>query len=176
MSTRRARLITKALKYLKKARRRRGGADRMTGQKLGHVLQGELKRDPAGNLVGTGYHHRPGGHDLPNRRTGAITATHPNGVYDAKPEYRNPKPPPDWVPKKFNATNTYFPDGWSAHDVDEGISEAFKSGKRLPDGKWYGEHNGVYISGYYDTATGAVGNGFPVSPTKYHEARQVLGK
>ena len=166
-------LIRAALDFLRKNRRRGGDTDRVRGDRLHHVIHGDVHRDRG---YGTGYHHRPGDQDLPDRRIGPVEASHPNGVYDARPEYFDQGPPPVWLPKKYNAKNTFFPDSWSANDIDDGISEAFKNGVKHSDGKWYGEHNGVYISGYYDSATGRIDNGFPVSPTRYDEAREALGK
>ncbi|GAA1674257.1 hypothetical protein GCM10009830_20830 [Glycomyces endophyticus] len=180
MAPKRSGLITKALNYLKKPPRRKGSAaHNLSARELTHLMRGEL-RTWNGDLVGTGYHYRPGGEDLPGRRIGDVQATHPNGVYDAKTEYRNPHPPPEWVPKKSwsskDATNTFFPDKWSPQDIDTAMSESFKHGRKDPDGKWYGEHNGVYIKGYWDPSTGRIGNGHPVSPNEYEDMRKKLGK
>lgn len=164
-------LIRAALNFLKKNRKRKGGPNRMTGGSLRHQQRGEVKWDYGdGAYRGSGYHHRPGGNDYPGRRVTPTGNSHPNGVYEARPEFKNPKPPPEWVPKKNGTANTYFPDDWSPQKVDKATTEAFKNGTKTVDentgrGTWEGVHDGVKIKGWYDPATGKIGHGYPARPS-----------
>jgi hypothetical protein len=161
-------LIRAAIKFLKKKGKRQGRKDRMSGDRLRHVMRGETHRTNVGTKAnpryehrGSGYHHRPGGQDYPNRRT-TVTNTHPNGVYEGTPEFKNPQPPPPWVPKNGHGNSTFFPDDWSPRKVDNAITEAFKNGTVDADkGIWTGTHDGIKIKGFYDPDTGHVKHGFP---------------
>lgn len=161
-------LIKKALDYLKEKKTRKGQAHRMNGRSLRHQMRGEVKtynvarrnQPPDFQKRGTGYHYRPGGHDLPGRRT-TITKRHPNGVYEGTPEFQNSKPPPTWVPKNGNGKSAFFPDTWGPRKIDDATSSAFKNGTKNDDGTWSGEYDGVKINGFWDPATGKIGHGFP---------------
>jgi hypothetical protein len=159
-------LIRAALDFLKKNRKRKGGTNRMSGASLRHQQRGELKWNAReGGYRGSGYHHRPGGNDYPGRRIDAPVARHSNGVYEARPEFQNPSPPPPFVPKKNGTVNTFFPDDWSPQKVDKATTEAFKNGRQFIDDqgvpRWEGVYDGVKIKGGWDPETGKIGHGYP---------------
>ncbi|GAB3650259.1 EndoU domain-containing protein [Glycomyces tarimensis] len=158
-------LVRAALRFLKKQRKRPGGRNRMSGERLDHQQRGGITYSKAHQrLTMTGYHHRPGGIDHAGRRTTDVGNRWDNGVYDGKVEIKNPSPPPPWVPKlTTDGKSTFFPDSWSAERIDNATSDAFKnSTMRDPSkGVWEGFSDGVWIQGRYDPATGNIGHGFP---------------
>jgi hypothetical protein len=162
----RGKLIRQAMRFLLKNKKRTGTRFQMSGKSLRHQQLGEIKvttrRNGTQRVQGTGYHHRPGGNDYPGRRITDVTRRDPHtGVYEARVEFENPNPPPPWVPKNNNGMGTFFPNHWSPSKVDQATSDAFRNGTRNADGTWYGEHDGVTIEGWYDTATGSIGHGWP---------------
>lgn len=152
-------LLRAALRYLRKqdgrAAKRASGGD-MTPDRLRHMVEGESRK---------GYHYRPGGEDFPDRRIGTVLRRDQNtGAYEAKVEFRNANPPPDWQPKQGNqGKSTFWPDSWTPAQVDNAVTSAFThpNVSKGADGIWRSEHNGVKVMGFYDTATGALKHGFP---------------
>ena len=85
-----------------------------------------------------------------------------NGVYDGKVEFKNPNPPPDWIPKSGNnARSTFFPDDWSPQKIDNATTDAFNNRHTVQGNKWFGNSDGVEIMGYMDRNTGDIVHGFP---------------
>lgn len=161
-------------RYLDRNSNRPGSRNRMPGDRMDHQQRGELTQNTNpnspnyGQWRGTGYHSRPGGIDYPGRQIGPPTATNPNGVYSAPVEYANPNYPsqpgaPEWIPKSGNGgESTFFPDSWSARDIDKATTAAFKNGTKDPaTGLWTGEYKGVKIEGAYDPNTGHLKHGWP---------------
>ncbi|SDE56280.1 EndoU domain-containing protein [Glycomyces harbinensis] len=149
--------IREALDYMKKAKNPRTSGDRtgkMDDWGLEHIITGDSKLGQR-RRKGTGYHYRPGGSDMPGRRTDLTGSTqYPNGVYTGKPEYfDHQSTPPKWKKKGGNGgVSTYFPDSWSPQQVDDAVAQAYKNGSINPadPGKWSGTHNGVKIEGFVD--------------------------
>ncbi|MEV4753799.1 EndoU domain-containing protein [Micromonospora sp. NPDC049559] len=153
-------LLRAALRYLRKQDARvakRARPDRMTPERLRHMMEGENRK---------GYHYRPGGSDFPDRRITQVVRRNPTTkVYEAKVEFYK-DPPGQWVPKVGQGRSTFFPDHWTPKQVDDAVTDAFNhagaNNTRFPDGTWTGtSKEGVPIMGYYDLATGALKHGFP---------------
>lgn len=164
-------------RYVDRNATRPGARNRMSGPSMDHQQRGELTQNTNpnspnfGQWRGTGYHHRPGGIDYPDRRIGTPVMIDPNtGVYAAPVEFRNPNynpndpsSGPEWIPKSGNhGQSSFFPDNWSARDVDTATSDAFKNGTKDPtNGTFNGTYKGIKISGAYDPRTGHIKHAWP---------------
>ncbi|MFC3493469.1 EndoU domain-containing protein [Glycomyces rhizosphaerae] len=153
-------LIGAALDFLKKAQKQRPARRlqrKMDDHGLEHVFKGHTR---PGRNSGTGYHYRPGGNDMPDRRIKPDTRKDvgDNGVYQAESEFFDstmPPPPGQWKPKAGeNGVATFFPDDWTPDQVDRSIASAFRKSSPHPDDPdaWIGESDGIKIMGYYDSA------------------------
>lgn len=156
------RLMRAALKFLKRTRKRTR-PDRMNPHFTDHVFGGHVR---PGSNKGSGYHYRPGGEDFPGRRIKPGTRVdHPNGVYEARPEFFDPtmNPPAGaWKPKAGNGgVSTFFPDHWTPSQVDNAISGAFQKARPVPGtNMWEGTYRGVKIQGFYN-GSGGFTHGWP---------------
>ncbi|MGA3526662.1 EndoU domain-containing protein [Melissospora conviva] len=148
-------LIRAALRYLRRQDGReakRRAPDRMTPERLRHMMEGENRK---------GYHYRPGGEDFADRRITQVVRRDPTtGVYEAKVEFYK-DPSGQWVPKVGQGRSTFFPDHWTPQQVDNAVTDAFRTATKFPDGHWESTVNGVRVMGYYDQTTGALKHGFP---------------
>lgn len=148
-------LLRAALRFLRKSdtQRVKRGRDinRMEPHALRHTLEGNATRTPFDSYrLGpdhykkrTGYHYRPGGEDMPGRRTQPPSKRHPSGAYEAYTEFEvpnpNPPPPTEWRPKSGNSgVATFFPDDWTPSKIDNAVSDAFRNGTKNADGSWEG--------------------------------------
>ena len=159
-------LVSAALRYLRKAKRRARPGRLPHGQRS-HLFRGDVRPGPTGVPGrGSGYHYRPGGNDFPDRRVvpGSENRPTPRGAYEARPEYldRNVNPP-QWVPKAGNGgVSTFFPDHWTPAQVDAAVPEAFSRASAVPGTSlWEGTYRGVTIRGW-TRPDGSLGNGWPV--------------
>ena len=156
-------LMRAALKFLKRTSKR-NRPDRMNPHFTEHTIGGGHVKP--GAPKGSGYHYRPGGRDYPDRRlVPGSRVEHPNGVYEAEVEFFDPtiNPPAGaWKPKGGNGgVSTFFPDHWSADQVDKAIAGAFKGSSPAGGNKWEGTFDGVTIEGFYN-GSGGFTHGWPV--------------
>ncbi|MFI0483253.1 EndoU domain-containing protein [Actinomadura sp. 9N215] len=153
-------LMASAIKFLKRANRR-NRPGRMRPWARDHVIGGGHVNAQG---RGSGYHYRPGGQDFPGRRIipGTKNVDTRTGAYTAEPEYWNPNGnPPGWVPKGGNnGVSSFFPDNWTAAEVDAAIPGAFRNAQPIGGNMWRGEYRNVVIEGYYHQ--GGLGHGWPV--------------
>jgi hypothetical protein len=135
----------------------------MTQERRDHVMNGHLTYTKDGKLTTSGFHHRPGGVTPNGRRIKDVRPHGTNGVYSADVAIVHPDDPNKLVLKSGNGRSTFFPDKWSADEVDEAISDAFKNRDKTKDrdGYWEGESNGVWMNGYFNKDNGKIGNAFP---------------
>jgi hypothetical protein len=173
-------LLRAAIRFLRKSdtQRVKRGRDinRMEPHALRHTLEGNAVRTPYNSRrLGpgqynrrTGYHYRPGGEDMPGRRTQLPPVRrHRSGAYEAHTEFEVPNdappPPTVWRPKAGNqGKSTFFPDDWTPGKIDSAVSDAFRNGTKNADGSWEGTGpDGLKITGYYDVATGSIKHGYP---------------
>ena len=153
-----------ALKFLKNTKRR-NRPGRLNPHFTEHTIGGGHIR--LGRTKGSGYHYRPGGEDFPDRRLIPGTRVdHPNGVYEAKPEFfdptRNP-PAGEWKPKAGNGgVSSFYPDHWTPAQVDNAVSGAFQKSVPHPTepGMWVGTYKDVVIEGFYN-GFGGFTHGWP---------------
>lgn len=163
-----------ALQFIKKSRKRdmrvsRRNTGRMDEWGVEHVFRGHTR---PGAPKGSGYHHRPGGNDMPGRRVDTSTSTnYPNGVYTGRTEYFDPTlNPPNgtWKPKAGNGgVATFFPDNWSTQRVDNAIADAYRNSSPKPGASnmWVGSADGVRIEGYYrSNVPHGYSHGWPTDP------------
>lgn len=168
------RLIRAAFKFIKRGGKRGNAADRAAQGKMNrygleHVFHGHNK---PGAPKGSGYHHRPGGNDMPGRRVDLSNSNrYPNGVYTGRTEYFDPTiNPPNggWKPKSGNGgVATFFPDDWPPQRVDQAIADAYKNSSPKPGGnnQWVGSADGVRIEGFYrPTFPHGYSHGWPTDP------------
>ncbi|WP_434581829.1 EndoU domain-containing protein [Carbonactinospora thermoautotrophica] len=112
---------------------------------IDHILEGEIKN---GRLVG--YHHRPGGRDIPNRKTVKKKwIDQREGIYTGEVWGRE-APGKDWV-KKRNIS-TFMPDHWTREQVEHAVRRAWENAEIVDEPRrlWRGNYRGLEFEGYYD--------------------------
>jgi hypothetical protein len=153
-------LMASALKFIRRANKR-NRPGRMRPWARDHVIGGGHVNNSG---LGSGYHYRPGGQDFPGRRIkpNSKTIDKRTGAYTAEPEYWNPNGnPPGWVGKSGNqGVSSFFPDHWTAAEVDAAIGGAFRNSVPHGPNMWRGTYKGLLIEGYYNQ--GGLGHGWPV--------------
>ena len=116
------------------------------GGRYHHVFRGEVRRGRTGNLVGSGWHHRFMGEDLPDRRVTRVTSRGVNGTYRADVEMKGPGG--QWYGKPQGSS--FFPDNWTPQHVDSTIKDAFANHTPTQGGRrWRGSANGVLVEGSF---------------------------
>lgn len=94
-----------------------------------------------------GYHHRPGGVDVPGRKLAGPVTLGLFGTYRVDGVLFTR---PDGTTKK-KKTSSFFPDSWSPEEVQTAVTEAWQSPNRRLDGEggWSGfSSRGLKIEGY----------------------------
>jgi len=123
-----------------------------------HIFLGHIKPKRI-----TGYHSRPGGVDTGSARVTSTTPVGDTGVYRAVYQQldENGDPLRNSKGQELLKESTFFPDAWSAKQVEEAIGKSFEKFRltgRLDahGGKFEGTVDGIAIEGYYgfDETTG----------------------
>ncbi|MCL2778574.1 MAG: EndoU domain-containing protein [Polyangiaceae bacterium] len=121
-----------------------------------HILHGGITKK--GRAIG--FHWRGKGCNNENARVTQILRN-PNaqGAYRAEVEIKNPQTG-QWVRK--GSTSAFFPDHWTAADVESAISEAYANKTTFGTNGWEGTtSSGVKIRGYVNKA-GKITTAFPI--------------